>query len=66
MAADADKKRPANEQIYYYVINLAFLEFVFQNRRARAGVFADLAVRHATAAPESEWSVAAVAEARLY
>lgn len=65
-AADDKERSRASEQIYYHAINVAFLEFVFHDRPERARALADLAVRHATEVPENVWSVATVAEARLY
>jgi len=65
-AGDARERIKAQEQIYYHAINVAFLEFVLDSRAERAAATARLAAEHAAAVPENVWSVATLAEARLY
>jgi pimeloyl-ACP methyl ester carboxylesterase len=65
-ATDAQRALAAREQIYYHAINVAFLEFVFHQRLERAREMAQLAAQHASEVPENVWSIATLAEARLY
>ena len=65
-ALDVARKMGDASQIYYHAINVAFLEFVAFDHVESAREMAQLALKNASLAEESAWSVATQAEANLY